>query len=185
MSLKNKKEIDKEGLNEVISLSKKLLNVLYVFMIIGIVLLGLFICVYSGLIKVIVNILNVLAPLFIGFVIAWLFNPLVKKLTKKGINRIISALIVYCVFLILIVVFIRVFIPVLYSQINDLIASIPSVISKLNDVINEFVMSFNTKSIDLSSVKDSMIENLGNMIINYTNTLPNTIVNFIVVLLSG
>ena len=46
-------------------------------------------------------------------------------------------------------------------------------------------MSFNTKSIDLSGVKDTMIENLGNMIVNYTNTLPNTIINFIIKFFSG
>ena len=185
MKLINKNEVNKKELNEVISLSKKILNVLYILMIIGIVLIAIFISRYLGIFKIIVNVLRVLSPLFIGFVIAWLFNPLVKKLSNKGINRIISALIVYIVFLVLIVIFIRVFIPVLYSQINDLIASIPAVISKVNDIINEFVMSFNTKSIDLSGVKDTMIENLGNMIVNYTNTLPNTIINFIIKFFSG
>ena len=185
MKLINKNEVNKKELNEVISLSKKILNVLYILMIIGIVLIAIFISRYLGVFKIIVNVLRVLSPLFIGFVIAWLFNPLVKKLSNKGINRIISALIVYIVFLVLIVIFIRVFIPVLYSQINDLIASIPAVISKVNVIINEFVMSFNTKSIDLSGVKDTMIENLGNMIVNYTNTLPNTIINFIIKFFSG
>ena len=185
MNLKSKKEINNKELNEVISLSKKILNVLYVFMIIGIVVSALFIASYLGVFKIIVSILKVISPLFIGFVIAWLFNPLVKKLTKKGLNRIVSALLVYIVFLLFIVIFIRVFIPVLYSQINDLISSIPSVISKINDVIDEFVMSFNTKSIDLSGVKDTMVNNLGNMIVNYTNTLPNTIVNFIIRFFSG
>ena len=185
MSIKNKNDINKEELNDVISLSKKILNVLYIFMIIGIVLSGLVIASYLGIYKIIINVLRVLAPLFIGFVIAWLFNPLVKKLTNKGLNRIVSALLVYSAFLIFLVIFIRVFIPVLYSQINDLIASIPAVVAKLNDVINEFIMSFNTKSIDLSGVKDTMIDNLGNMIVNYTNTLPNTIVNIIISFFSG
>ncbi len=185
MKLRYKNEIDKGELNDVISLSKRILNVLYVFMIIGIILSGLIIASYLGVFKILVNVLKVLSPLFIGFVIAWLFNPLVKKLTNKGINRILSALIVYCVFLVVVVIFIRVFIPVLYSQINDLIASIPSVVAKINDVIDEFVMSFNTKSIDLSGVKDTMIDNFGNMIVNYTNTLPNTIVNIIIKFFSG
>ncbi len=185
MKLLNKKEIDKQELNEVITLSKKILNVLYVFMIIAIVLAAIFISVYLGLPKLIISILGVISPLFIGFVIAWLFNPIVKKLTKKGVNRILSALIVYAVFLVSIVIFIRIFIPVLYSQINDLISTLPTVISKLNDVINEFVMSFNTKSIDLSSVKDTMINNLGNMVVSYTNKLPNLIINIIVKFFSG
>ena len=183
--INKKKEINTKELNEVISLSKKILNVLYIFMIIGIVFLAIFIAVYIGLPKFLVSILKVISPLFIGFVIAWLFNPLVKRLTKKGLNKVVSALIVYVVFLVLLVVFIRVFIPVLYSQINDLIVSLPSVITKLNDIINEFVMSFNTKSIDLSGVKDTLINNLGTMIVNYTNKLPNLIISLIVRLFSG
>ena len=183
--LNKKKEVNTKDLNEVISTSKKILNVLYVFMIIGIIFIAIFTAVYLKIPKLLVNILGVISPLFVGFVIAWLFNPLVKKLTNKGINRILSALIVYVLFLVLIVVFIRVFIPVLYSQINDLIASLPSVITKLNDIINEFIMSFNTKSIDLSGVKDTLINNLGDMIVGYTNKLPNLIINLIVRLFSG
>ena len=135
--------------------------------------------------KLLLTIIQVISPLFIGFVLAWLFNPIVKKLTQKGINRIIGSIIVYIVFLILLVVFIRVFIPVLYSQINDLITSLPAVITKLNDIINEFVMSFNTKSIDLSGVKDTLINNLGTIIMDYTNKLPNLVINIIVKIFSG
>ena len=183
--INKKKEVNTKELNDVIKLSKKILNVLYVFMIIGIVFLGVFIAVYLKLFRFLGNILGVISPLFIGFVIAWLLNPLVKRLNKKGLNKIVSALLVYIIFLILIVVFIRVFIPVLYSQINDLIGSLPNVITKLNDIINEFIMSFNTKSIDLSGVKDTLINNIGNMVINYTNKLPNLVLNLIVKIFSG
>ena len=182
---KNKKELDTKELNEVISLSKKILNVLYILMIVGIVLGALFIMVYSNILKVFLSVLKVISPLFIGFVIAWLFNPLVKKLRKKGINKVLSALIVYAAFIIIVVIFIRVFIPVLYSQINDLIGSLPSVISKINDFIDEFVMSFNTESIDLSGVKDTIISNFETIIIDYTSKLPNILINLIINLFSA
>ena len=182
---KNKKDLDTKELNEVISLSKKILNVLYVLMIVGIVLGALFIIVYSSILNVLLSVLKVLSPLFIGFVIAWLFNPLVKKLKQRGINRILSALIVYAGFIILVVVFIRVFIPVLYAQINDLVASLPTVISKINDFIDEFVMSFNTESIDLSGVKDTIISNFETLIIDYTSKLPNVLISLIINLFSA
>ena len=45
----------------------------------------------------VLSLLKVLAPLFIGFVIAWLFNPLVKKLESKGISRTMGAILVYTI----------------------------------------------------------------------------------------
>ncbi|MBQ4583581.1 MAG: AI-2E family transporter [Bacilli bacterium] len=185
MKEKKKKELNKEELNDVISLSKKILKVLYIVLIVGIVCAGVFLAMYLGLPDFLISILKVISPLFIGFIIAWLFNPLVKNLTSKGLSRILSALMVYLVFLVFIMVFIRVFIPVLYSQINDLVAIIPTALQKGNDILNEFIMSFNTETIDLTTVKDNIIINLESAVIGYTTQLPNLLLNIIVNLFSG
>lgn len=185
MKEKKKKDINNEELNDVISLSKKILNVLYIVLIVGIISVGVVVAAYLGIPKFLVGVLKVISPLFIGFVIAWLFNPLVKQLTQKGLSRILSALLVYLAFLIFIMIFIRVFIPVLYDQINDLVAIIPTVLQKGNDVLNELIMSFNTETIDLTSVKDNILLNLENVVIGYTTQLPNVLLNIIVSLFSG
>ena len=65
-----------------------------------------------------------LSPLFIGFVVAWLFAPLVDKLTKKGMSRIIASLIVYVVFIVFLIVFFRIFIPIIYNELNELIKTL-------------------------------------------------------------
>ena len=185
MKDKKQKELNREELNDVISLSKKILNVLYIVLITGLVLSGVLLAVYLGIPRFLIGIIKVISPLFIGFIIAWLFNPLVKYLNSKGLSRILSAMLVYLGFLICIIIFIRVFIPVLYSQINDLIAIIPTALKKGHDIINEIVMSFNTEAIDLTSVKDNMLLNLENMIVNYTTELPNLLLNVIINLFSG
>ena len=87
---KKKNEIDTGGLNEIIYLSKNILKLLFIILIIGIVLAGTILLKELGAFKFIGGVLNVLAPLFIGFVVAWLFAPIVDKLTKKGMSRIYS-----------------------------------------------------------------------------------------------
>ena len=52
-------------------------------------------------------------------VVAWLFDPLVKKLKKKGIKRSIGAIIVYVILIAIIVIVVGSIIPVLIEQIND------------------------------------------------------------------
>ena len=79
MKKSDKIDINTNELNDVISLSKKILNVLYIVLIGSIVLASLFLVKYLGILKFVLGILKVISPLFIGFVIAWLFNPLVCK----------------------------------------------------------------------------------------------------------
>ena len=99
---KNLKEIDNKEINEVVSLTKKILNLLYIVMIVAIILCGTIILKNLNVWNILLTFLKVLSPLFIGFVIAWLFNPLVKKLNKKGIPRIVGSILVYAVFLVFI-----------------------------------------------------------------------------------
>ena len=123
-----KNKIDTEGLNEVIFLVKNILKVLFIALIISIGLIGVILFRELGIFKFIGNVLNVLSPLFIGFIIAWLFSPLVDKLTKKGLPRIIASLIVYVLFILFLVVFFRIFIPIIYTEFNELIKTLPGIL---------------------------------------------------------
>lgn len=182
----NKKDkIDAKELNDVISLSKKILNVLYFVFIASIIVAGLVLIKYLNVDKFIAGVLKVISPLFIGFVIAWLFNPLVNKLHKKGLSKILSAIIIYVLFLIGLVLFIRVFIPVLYSQINDLVTSIPSIFSKIEIFADNLISQFNIENIDLSIVKENMLNTLENQLIGFVNNLPNLVINIIIKFFSG
>ena len=77
------KEIDSKEVNEVVTLTKKILKILYIAMIVAIVLSATIIMKNLKLWHFLLTFLKVLSPLFIGFVIAWLFNPIVKKLNQK------------------------------------------------------------------------------------------------------
>lgn len=77
------KEVDSKEVNEVVTLTKKILKILYVAMIVAIILSATIIMKNLKLWHLLLTFLKVLSPLFIGFVIAWLFNPIVKKLNQK------------------------------------------------------------------------------------------------------
>ena len=82
---RKEKEIDKEGLNEIIHLSQKLLRVFYICLIIAI-FLGIIIAIKElKIYSIIIGIIQVISPLFIGFILTWLFHPLYKKMVDKFI----------------------------------------------------------------------------------------------------
>lgn len=184
--MKNKKEeLDHKGLNEVIGLSKRILKILYIVLIVGAVLAVITIFKVSGLFKVLMGVLKVISPLFIGFIIAWLFNPLVKKLKDRGLPKVLSALIVYAIFLLFLFLFIRVFIPVIYSQLNDLLAKLPSILTDVANFSENFINQFTIEGIDITSVKTNIFASLEKVLLDFTETLPANILAIVVSLFSG
>ena len=176
----NKKDIDVEEINTVISLSKKILKLLYVAMIVAIVFLGTILLREWGIFTFIKTLLKVMSPFFIGFVLAWLFDPAVKKLQKKGMPRIAGSLLVYAIFLTILVIFMRVLVPTLYTQINELVGNLPSIFNDVKAEVNKIFESLNDMNgIDLTSVKLKMFSTLENWFDNFTTSLPEITLNFI------
>ena len=144
--LKDEK-IDHNQVNEVVGISKKILNLLYIVMVIGIIFLVTLLAKEWGILNFFVTLLKVATPFFIGFAIAWLFNPIVVKLERDGIRRGLAACLVYVCFLALLVIFFWFLIPTIYNQLNDLITSLPSIINSLKEGINDAVGSLSTINI--------------------------------------
>lgn len=179
------KEIDSQEVNEVVTLTKKILKILYIAMIVAIVLSATIIMKNLKLWNLLLTFLKVLSPLFIGFVVAWLFNPIVKKLNQKGIPRIWGSLIVYAVLILFIFVFLRLLIPTLYTQINDLIANLPAIIDKFEAVVDNFINQISINGIDLTSAKDNLFNGIGESLLSFTGSLPNSIMSVLGSLMSG
>ena len=182
---KNFKEIDSKEINEVVSLTKKILNLLYIVMIVAIVLCGTIILKNLNVWNILLAFLKVLSPLFIGFVIAWLFNPIVKKLNKKGVPRIVGSILVYAVFLIFIYVFLRILVPTLYTQINELIATLPSILDKFSKFADDLINQISISGIDLTNFRDNLFEGVGSFLVNFTNSLPTSLIGILGSLASG
>lgn len=186
LNFKRKEKVDVKEVNEVISLSKKILNLLYTVMIIGIILILTMIAKEWGVFTFLLNILKVVSPFIIGFIIAWLFNPLVKKMESKGIPRMIGSLIIYAIIILVIAVFIRVMIPTVYNQINELVNNIPAVATEVERFINESFSSLSEiNGFDFNSIKENVLTALDGFIHSFTNNLPGMVMNIVTSLFSS
>ena len=184
MFRKNNK-IDTNGLNEIIYLSKNILKLLFIVLIIGIVLCMVLLFRELGIFKFIGNVLKVLSPLFIGFVVAWLFAPLVSKMTKKGMSRILASIIVYIVFVLFLVLFFRIFIPIIYKELNELIGTLPGIMNKITTFIDDVFAKIDAPGVDIEKIKNSVLNAVtayGNSI---SSNIPTTIVSMMSSLFSG
>jgi len=179
-------ETKSEDTKEVVTLTSKILKILYFVMIIGVIYISMRILKELGIFSFLLKFLKILSPLFIGFILAWLFNPLVTKLSKKGMSRIISTGIVYVVFLGLVYLFLRLLIPTLSSQINDLISSIPSVFNSIQNFISKIFDSFKTiDGFNVVQAKQDVLVAVSKFTTEISSNLPNTLIVFVKALVSG
>ena len=182
---RKKNEIDTNGLNEIIYLGKNILKLTFIILIIGIILAGTILLKELGVFGFLGSVLNVLAPLFIGFIVAWLFAPLVDKMTKKGMSRILASMIVYVIFIAFLLVFFRIFIPIIYNELNELIKTLPSITNKITNFINNTFDKIDSDAFNVDAVKTNILDAITNYGTSISSNLPTTIVTIMSNLFSG
>ena len=182
----NNKNLDINSLNEVILLSKKILRIAFFLIIV--------VCIYSAImllkeLKVFVilfDILKILAPLFIGIVIAWLFNPLVCKLKEKGIKRGFGAAIIYVCLVAIILIVLGSLIPVLSDQINDFAKMIPNILNSVMDFIDGILSNLGSlANFDVENMRTEMYAKIQEIGSNLTSSLPELTVGLVKSFFSG
>ncbi len=177
--MKNDKEkINYKNLNEVISLSKEILKVFFVTMIVLIIIGVILIFRELNIFSFILKILGVIAPFFIGLLIAWILDPMVTYLQKKNVKRIIGTIVVFCGFTIILYILFRLIIPMLYTQINDFVSMIPSLLLEIKNFISGVIDKLSTGGIDLSNIETNIYKSLETLGTNLTTTLPTNMFNF-------
>lgn len=175
MRKKKETEIDIESLNKVIVLSKKILKVLFVVVVLASILLAVVLFDKFNLGKIVLDVLSVAAPLFIGFVVAWLLNPAVTYLNKKGAKRGIGSAFVFIMFLIIIFLVIKFMIPMLYKQINEFIEIIPSLFLQVTNFVHESFLKLNATGFDFTGVESKIYDSLETIGADLTTKLPSLI----------
>ena len=181
-----KDKINYKKVNEVVSLTSKILNLVYIAMIIGIIFIATLLIKEWGILKFVMTILKVATPFFIGFVIAWLFNPLVVKLENRGWNRAVASMVIFLVFILIIFAFFSMLIPTIYTQLNDLIASLPGIFNSLKNWITNFLNNFNSSDmVDVASIEANIFKSMEDLGNNITTNLPSMIMNIVGVVFSG
>ena len=175
-----KEKLDIGKINEVVSLSHKILNVLYLVMIIGIIFIVSILIKEWGILSFLLQVLKVLSPIFIGFVIAWLLNPLVKKLETKGIPKIAGSLLIYLAFIIVLFILLKVLIPTIFVQVNELLGNLPGIFNELKAyLINFFDNMSKIDGLDISTVEANIMQTLETKLSDFTTTFPATLLNIL------
>lgn len=180
------KKLDIEAINDSVNLSKKILKILYVAMIIGVILLITLVVKQWHIPKFILTFLGVLTPLFIGYIIAWIFNPLVEFLHRNGFKKGLAVVVVYLGFIALLYLFLSMLVPTVINQFNDLVSAIPNIFSGIKDFINEcFNNISNVSPKTLNNIKNGLYSNIGSFFYNIVEGLPNTLMSGIGSIFSG
>lgn len=137
---------------------KKILLILLIFLVLLIILKE------SKLIGFCSTILNLISPLFFGYVIAWLLKPVMLKFNKK-FNTIISSIITYILLMIIIGVIAYFFIPVVIKEIRNVI---PDVINLYHKLPSNFTNNVNLNELGkrVLTIINNCTSNIKNIILN-------------------
>ena len=183
---KEDKKIDYPKLNEVIKLSRDILKIILILGIVTLVVLASYILREWKVFSILKTILGILSPFFIGLIIAWLFDPIVSFMQKKGIHRALSTCVVFVVFIALLVLGGSLIIPSLGDQINEIINTAPNVIEDLTGFFDNFVDRLSKLyDYDLTGIKADFQEAFNQIFLSISVDLPTTIVNVVKSIVSG
>ena len=187
LRLRTKDEkIDVTSLNELIRIGKYLLKILFVVSVASLIFLGSYLLKDWGILRGILNILKIISPFFIGIIIAWLLDPIVTFLQKKGAGREISVAGVFTVFIFLIILFFWMVIPTLVDQLQDAIGIVPSIVDNMNNWIDNLFNDLNNLyNYDFSSIQANIYLAFEEFSTSITVGLPTILVNAASNIISG
>ncbi len=185
--LKRKNDaVDYGKLNEGIRIGVNILKIAFILSIVMLIFICSKLLADWKILPFMGKLLTIISPLFIGILIAWLFDPLVTYLNTKGVSRILGAIFVYVIFLSFIYLLIRLMVPSITNQLNDLAQSVPSFINYLKDNIDSFFDNLNRLGdYNFTDIKIGIYDSINNLSKSLTVDLPTTIMNAISSIISG
>ncbi len=177
---KQNDKLNMEDVNEVVALSKKILHIFYIAMVVAMVLIVTIIAREWGIWNFLLSVLGVLTPFFLGFILAWIFNPLVTRLERRKIPRVIGSMLVYVLFIAVVVLFICYLLPVIYDQLQILIKNLPTIFNEVENFTNNLFSKLgNIDGIDLDSIKEHIMGTITGTFNDFMTSLPNTIMTLV------
>lgn len=183
---KEDKELDYQSLNQILSIGSKLSEIFYIIAVIAIILLGTYLVKEWGILSFIGEFLGVISPIFIGFLVAWLFDPLVKWLQKKKVPRIIGCIISYLIIFGILFLLLYMLIPTFVDQIKDFAATIPDLLKKFQEILDKVFETFSKMTdMKISGIKSEVYASIEKMGVTLTTSIPTALLNIGKSLFSG
>ena len=179
-------KINYNNLNDILIILKKILKIFLLLIVVLTAYITVKVFKELNIINIIFTILSILKPFFIGIIIAWLLNPFVNFLKKKGVRRIIGTTLSYVILMSVLFIIIYSIIPIAYDQLSDLSSTVPVIIDNANKIIDNILNKFNgVAAVDIIAIKDKLYGSIDGVANGIYNTLPIIIVNVIKEIVSG
>ena len=178
--------LDITSLNHILKTGNKIVNIGYFMAIIALIVLATYLIKEWSLIKYFKELLSVISPIFIGFLIAWFFEPFVSKLQNKKVPRIIGCILVYLFILGFLFLSCYLLIPSLIQQLKDFVRVVPSIFQEIGDFCLNFINKFDSSnSIDISKIQLELQEYISSVGVEVGSELPKNLFRIGRVIISG
>ena len=186
MKEENYKKLNTNKINQLVGLGNKIAKILYILFIILLIYVVTLIFSEWKILSFFGKIISVISPLFIGWFVAWLLNPIVKKLMSKGVKRGLAVVAAYLLMLMIIGAVLAFTIPSLGDQISDLVAAVPKITSDIKGWIDSIFVKLSNLSLEnLDNVKASFMLKIEHFADSVQTNLPETAMNVVSALVSG
>lgn len=182
---KKDEKVDIASLNEILVIGSKLTKIVYIAVIVAVILLATYLLRELKILAFLKELLVVISPIFIGLIVAWLCDPMVRFLQRKKIPRFVGCILVYLVLIGIIFMFLYLFLPTFVHQIGDFVATIPDILKDLKVFGNKFFATFEIDGIDVKGIQEQIYSSVEKFGIGLTTNLPNTIINITKSIISG
>lgn len=131
-------------------------------------------------------IFNILAPFIFAVVFAYILNPLVTFIHKKGISRLWSVLLVYLGIVLVLFVLSMTIIPKISVEIGRLVEMLPKYSNEAYDYLSDLYLKFNRNvenlPQELNEVKDLLrlnINRIQEIVFGFFTTITDTIISIV------
>ncbi len=119
-----------------------------IILVLILIILIVFLIKYLNVFKYVKMLIIVLIPLFIGFIYAYLFNPLIKRLSNKY-NRNFICITLFLMFIFCFGIFIYFLVPTFYREIIEFTKILPDFFNKFSSKIHNLgIMNYVSKIVD-------------------------------------
>ena len=180
------RKINTRKLNQLLTTGNKILKILFVLFIILLIYVVTIIIREWNILYFLGKIFSIISPLFIGWFIAWMLNPFVKKLTDRGVKKGLSVTFAYLVLILCILVASVLTISSLGDQMSDLLATIPNIANQVTGWINNLFAKLSDMSLqNLDGIKETFMLKIENYVLGIQTNLPEMAVNVVSALFSG
>lgn len=174
---KKDSEVDVSSLNKILDIGKRLMQIVYFVTIVVLILLATYLLREWKILHYLGELLVVISHIFIGIIVAWLFDPVVSWLQRKKIPRIVGCILVYLLLITLLFIIIYSLVPILVDQVTDFIGTIPDIFDNLKAFLNRVFDFFGSNGVDAKMIEDRVYSWLETFATGLTTNLPNLVLN--------